>query len=222
MKPTRTLIVSAVFVAIAVGVAIWLYPRLPPRLPVHWDTSGQANGYAPRFWGAAMWPLLIAGLAAVTAVLPAISPRRFEITPFAGIYDLLMLAIQGVMLVIGMAALLAGAGYALPMSTIAPLAVGVLLMVLGNYMGKLRRNFFMGIRTPWTLASEAVWERTHRMAGWLFVLGGAVMVVAALAGAVRGRLLLAVIVVVALVPVVYSYFVYRRLEGRHPSEGKAP
>ena len=117
---------------------------------------------------------------------------------------------------------LAGAGYALPMSTIAPLAVGVLLMVLGNYMGKLRRNFFMGIRTPWTLASEAVWERTHRMAGWLFVLGGAVMVVAALAGAVRGRLLLAVIVVVALVPVVYSYFVYRRLEGRHPSEGKAP
>lgn len=213
MKSVRTLIVSAVFVAIAVGATIWLYPRLPAQVPVHWDMSGQANRYAPRFWGAAMWPLLIFGLAVLTVALPAISPRRFEIKPFADIYGALMLVIQGVMLVIGMTALLVGAGFALPLSTIVPLAVGVLLMVLGNYMGKLRKNFFIGIRTPWTLASDAVWERTHRLAGWVFVLAGMAMVIATLAHAMPGWGLL-VIVAVLLIPYVYSFFVYRALEGR--------
>jgi uncharacterized membrane protein len=214
MKSVRTLIVSFVFVAIAAGAAIWLYPRLPAQVPIHWDMSGQANGYAPRFWGAAMWPLLIFGLAVLTVALPAISPRRFEIKPFAGIYGALMLVIQGVMLVIGMTALLVGAGFALPLSTIVPLAIGVLLMVLGNYMGKLRKNFFIGIRTPWTLASDAVWERTHRLASWVFVLAGVAMVIATLAHAMPGWVL-AMIVAVLLIPYVYSFFIYRALEGRH-------
>lgn len=214
MKAVRTLIVSFVFVAIAVGVAIWLYPHLPAQMPIHWNMAGQANGYAPRFWGVAMWPLLIFGLAVLTVTLPAISPRRFEIKPFADIYAALMLVIQGLMLVIGMTALLVGAGFALPLSTIVLLAIGMLLMVMGNYMGKLRKNFFIGIRTPWTLASDAVWERTHRLAGWVFVLAGIAMVIAALAHAMPGWLL-AMIVVVLLIPYVYSFFIYRSLEGRH-------
>jgi uncharacterized membrane protein len=214
MKPVRTLIVSSVFLAIAVGMAVWLYPRLPTQMPIHWDMGGQPNGYVPRFWGVAMWPLLIFSLAALTVSLPAISPRRFEIQSFAGVYGALMLMIQGVMLVIGMTALLVAAGFALPLSTIVPLAVGVLLMVLGNYMGKLRKNFFIGIRTPWTLTSDAVWERTHRLAGWTFVLAGVVMVIATLVRATPGWMLM-VIVAMLLIPYVYSFFIYRTLKGRH-------
>lgn len=220
MKPARTLIVSIVFVAIAVGVATWLYPHMPARVATHWGVDGQPNGYSPRFWAAAMWPILILGLAVLTVALPRISPKRFEMESFAGVYCALMLAIQGVMLVLGITAMLAGADHAVPMATIAPLGVGVLLMVLGNYMGKLRRNFFIGIKTPWTLASEAVWERTHRLAGWLYVLAGVAMVVLGLAGAMSGWSLAAVVIVV-LIPAIYSYFIYRRLEGRHPSEGDA-
>lgn len=218
MKFARSLIVSAVFVAIAVGVATWLWPHMPARVPNHWDVDGRPNGYAPRFWALAAWPLLILGLAVLSAVLPRISPKRFEMESFAGVYTALMLAIQGAMLVLGIAAMLAGAGHAVPMATIAPLAIGVLLVVLGNYMGKLRRNFFVGIRTPWTLASEAVWERTHRLAGWMYVPTGVAMVALALAGAVSGWSLAAVVVVL-LIPHVCSYFIYRRLEGRHSSEG---
>jgi uncharacterized membrane protein len=221
MKPVRTLIVSAVFVAIAVGVAVWLWPHMPARVPVHWDVHGQANGYASRFWSVAVWPLLIACMAVLTVALPAISPRRFEIRPFAGIYGALMLAIQGVLLVLGVAVMLAGAGHVVPMMTVALLAAGVLLMVLGNYMGKLRRNFFIGIRTPWTLASEAVWERTHRLAGWLFVLAGVAMVIAAPIPAVRW-LSMGIVAVAFLVPAVCSFFIYRRLEERHPLKGDMP
>lgn len=219
MKPVRTLIVSAVFVVIAVGVAVWLYPHMPRRVPTHWDINGQPNGYSSRFWAVAMWPLLISGLAALTVVLPRISPKGFGMESFAGVYTALMLAIQGVVLVLGIAAMLAGAGHAVPMARIVPLAVGVLLMVLGNYMGKLRRNFFAGIRTPWTLASEAVWERTHRLAGWVYVLAGVAMVVLALAGALSGWALPAMVIVL-LIPHACSYFIHRRLEGRHSSEGE--
>ena len=211
MMFTRTLIVSAVFFLIAVIVAVWLYPQLPTQMPTHWDLQGHVNGTMPRFWGAAFPALMILALGILTPLLPWISPRRFEITPFAHIYGIVMLAIQGVMLVVGVAVLLSGAGYALPMPTIAMLSVGALLMVLGNYMGKLRKNFFIGIRTPWTLASDAVWERTHRLGGWLFMLAGLVTMVGVLIGA-PAWLMLTEIVVAALIPCVYSFRVYRRLD----------
>ncbi len=204
-----TLAVSALFVLIAVLAALWLYPQLSAQVPTHWDLQGNVNGTMPRFWGAAFPALLIIGLAILTAVLPVISPRRFEITPFASVYNLLMLAVQGVVLVVGLSTLLVGAGYAVPMPRVAALSTGVLLMVLGNYMGKLRKNFFIGIRTPWTLASDVVWERTHRLAGRVFVLAGLLLVLGGIAG-MPLWMSLSVIVPAAIIPCVYSYVIYRQ------------
>ena len=212
MMFTRTLIVSAVFFLVAVIAAVWLYPQLPAQMPTHWDLQGHVNGSMPRFWGAAFPALMILALGMLTPLLPRISPRRFEITPFAHVYAIVMLATQGVMLVVGLAVLLSGAGYALPMPAIAMLSVGVLLMVLGNYMGKLRKNFFIGIRTPWTLASDAVWERTHRLGGWLLMLTGLVTMIGVLIGA-PAWLALTVIVAAVLIPCAHSFRVYRRLGG---------
>lgn len=212
MTIKRSLMVSVLFILIALAAVVWLYPRLPAQLPVHWDLHGEVDGRLPRLWGAVFPALTILVLALLTALLPWISPRQFEIRPFAATFGVMMLAIQGMVLVIGLAVLLAGAGYALPIPAIAMLAVGVLLMVLGNYMGKLRKNFFIGIRTPWTLASDAVWERTHRLAGWLFVLAGVVVVAGVLLGAPIW-LPLAAIVAATLIPVVYSLWIYRRLNG---------
>lgn len=212
MKPARTLTVSAVFVAIAVGVAIWLYPRLPAEVPVHWDLHGHVNGTLPRRWAAAFPALSVLGVGILSMVLPAISPRQFAIRPFAGVWGGLMLAAQGFVLVIGLGVLLAGAGYAVSVPAIAMWAVGGLYVLLGNYMGKLRRNFFIGIRTPWTLASDAVWERTHRFGGRLFVLGGLVTLVVALVDPVLW-MLLAVILAAPLIAAGYSYFIHLQLEG---------
>jgi uncharacterized membrane protein len=92
--------------------------------------------------------------------------------------------------------------------------VGALLMVIGNFMGKFRKNFFVGIRTPWTLTSDVVWERTHRLAGWLFVLAGLVWIVGGLVHASPVVLVVAALAA-GFVPAVYSYFLYRRVE-RHP------
>ena len=93
--------------------------------------------------------------------------------------------------------------------------VGLLLAVLGNYLGKTTRNFFLGIRTPWTLASDEVWRRTHRLGGWTMVAAGVALVVMGLFGASEMALLV-IVGAAALIPVVYSFFAYRALEGFNP------
>jgi uncharacterized membrane protein len=212
MKYARSLIVPAVFVAIAVGVMLWLYPRLPAEVPTHWDLHNHVNGTMPRFWAAAFPALSVLVLAVLSVALPAISPRQFAIRPFAGAWGILMLVAQGLVLVLGLGVLLAGAGYVVSVPTITMLAVGVLYMVLGNYMGKLCRNFFIGIRTPWTLASDAVWERTHRFGGRLFMLGGLMAIVIALIDPAPWLLLIVVLAVLSIAAG-YSYFIHLQLEG---------
>ncbi len=207
---TRTLIVSTVFFLIAVSTAVWLYPELPAQVPTHWDLQGHVNGTMPRFWGAAFPALMILTLGILAPLLPLISPRRYAMTPFANVYGIVMLATQGTLLVIGVSTLLSSAGYAVPMPTVVLLAAGVLLMVLGNYMGKLRKNFFIGLRTPWTLASDAVWERTHRLGGRLFMLAGLVMVVGVLVGA-PSWLTPSAIIAAILISCAYSFWIYRRM-----------
>jgi uncharacterized membrane protein len=218
MKQTGTWIVALIFILVMLGVAVWIYPHLSGQAPVHWGAHGNVNGWMPRFWAAAIWPLAMAGMAVAYALLPVISPRRFEIKPFARTYGSIVLATLAFMLVVGTAALLAGAGYRVSVDLVAPVAVGALLMVIGNFMGKFRKNFFVGIRTPWTLTSDVVWERTHRFAGWLFVLAGAVWIVGGLLRASPAVLVVAVLVAM-LVPAVYSYFLYRRVERQPHSQG---
>ena len=210
MKFKRSLLVSLVFFVIAVVVAVWLYPRLPDQVPTHWNYDGQVNGSMPRFWGAAMPALLILGMAVLTWLLPVISPRRFEIKPFANVYVMLMLAIQGLMLVMGLATLLFAVGYPVAMPKVAMLGVGALFLILGNYMGKLRKNFFIGIRTPWTLASDAVWERTHRLGGWLFMLAGLLVIIITLTDA-PPWLPIALLLAAGFIPAIYSLVIYKRL-----------
>ena len=215
MKPARTLFISALFVLILLTAFVWLSPHMPARVPTHWNAQGQVNGYMSPL-GAMLTPLIvIVVLALLTFLLPAISPRGFAITPFGSVFALIMLAVQAFVLVAALAVLLNGAGHPVQMPLISMLGIGALLMVIGNYLGKLRKNFFIGIRTPWTLASDAVWERTHRIGGWLFMLAGAVGIALALAG---GSLvvLVAIVLAVALVLTVYSYVAYRRLESHGP------
>jgi uncharacterized membrane protein len=213
MKFNRSAAVSALFLLVSIGVAVWLYPKLSDRVPVHWNVHGNVDGTMSRSWVAAFPALMIAGLMALTALLPRMSPRRFEIDSFVRVYGIVMLAIQGLILVLGTAMLFNGAGYAMPMPMLAMLVAGALFMVIGNYMGKLRRNFFIGIRTPWTLSSEAVWERTHRLGGWLFLLAGLVAMLSSLLG-MPLWLSIAALLTAVLISCIYSWVVYRRLSGK--------
>jgi len=214
MKPARTLSISALFVLILLAAFMWLSPHMSVQVPVHWNAQHQIDGYMSPLGAMATPLILIVVLAGITLLLPAISPRGYEIKPFISVYLLIMLAVQAFVLISALAVLMNAAGHSMRMPLICTLGIGVLLMIIGNYTSKLRKNFFIGIRTPWTLASDAVWERTHRMGGWVFMLAGVAIVAVVLAG-LPSKFLLVIVLSAALIPTVYSYVVYRRLELRH-------
>jgi uncharacterized membrane protein len=205
-------VLGLVLVAAGFALVARAYPGLPDPMPSHWNAAGQVNGWMPRFWGAFLVPLIMAALWLIFLVLPRISPRGFEMEPFLRAWGVFKVTTLAVMLFIG-GLVLRAAQHGGELSQTALLcSLGILLVVMGNLLGKVTRNFFVGIRTPWTLASEEVWLRTHRLAGKIFVVAGLLVVAAPLFGVSVWPIFL-VIAVAGLVPIVYSYVLYKRLEG---------
>lgn len=212
MRALRTEILSWFLIAAAWGFSLALYARLPESIPTHWNFRGQPDGFTPKPWGAFVTPLVMIALSLVLLVLPKISPRGYRFDSFLGVWEIVRTAILALLLLIHVLILLAGTGIAIDLVRAVEAGGGLLLVLLGNYMGKLGKNFFIGIRTPWTLASDEVWQRTHRLGGKLFVIAGLVFFTAGVLGA--GPILPMISIGgAALVSVAYSYLLYRRLEG---------
>ncbi len=143
--------------------------------------------------------------------LPLIDPRRERYQNFSRVYLIIRDLILAVLLVIFAISGLVNLGYHIQMAIFAPVLIGLLFIVLGNYMGKIKPNWFVGIRTPWTLSSESVWNKTHRLGGWTFVLAGLVLIISPLFPTLSTRIIVVVAVVVAaLISTIYSYFLYSR------------
>ena len=150
-------------------------------------------------------------------VIPVISPRGFRTENFAGVVNIFMVTLVGFTSGVALLVLLEASGRNVYINEMIFAGIGLLFIVMGNYLGKVRKNFFLGIRTPWTLASDEVWNRTHRLGGRIFVLIGFFMFLNAFFRFPESWLV-GSIVVVALIPVVYSYILYRKIEGFAPDE----
>jgi uncharacterized membrane protein len=204
--------ISWMIVAIALLMSAALYRQLPESMPIHWNLAGEVDRYASKSTGAFMLPLVMVALAVMFETLPRVSPRGFAIDPDSRGYRAIALTSLLALLVIHAFAILTSIGVPIDMTMAMPLMMGALFVVIGNYITTVRKNFFVGIRTPWTLANDDVWFRTHRLGGRLFMLGGLVLMAAAFLGPkAMFAVLMGVIVLVAGVPIVYSYVVYRRL-----------
>lgn len=200
------LIVVAAFIVSAV-----VYPRLPATIPTHWDLSGQPNGWSNRLSGAWLIPIFLLGMWALVRILPRIDPRGSNYAKFGGAFEAIIDAIMLFMLALHIVALRAALGYPVQMQRILPIGVGVLLIVIGNLLPRARPNWFVGIRTPWTLSSDRVWEKTHRFGGRVFVAGGLVITLASFLWVRAAHVVLfAVMVLVASSVVIYSYLEWKR------------
>ena len=200
-----------VVAALAALVSVWAYPRLPETVATHWNLQGTPDGYSSRFWVVAVMPLVTLGLTGLFNVLPKVDPRRENYAKFLDSYWLIANAVLVFTGVADALILANGLGYTVQVDRLLPLGVGLLFAFLGNYLTRVEPNWFVGIRTPWTLSSDAVWRKTHRTAGWLFVVGGLVIALGAFAPrGVLAPLFVATIVLVAGIPVVQSYVLWRR------------
>jgi uncharacterized membrane protein len=210
MRTLREYRAALVFVALAVIAPLLVYSRLPDRVPIHWNYQGQIDGWMPKPWGAFLLPIVAVVVTTIVIIAPRLSPKGFEMTPFARVYPTIVAAIAGVQFYVTALILAAALGASIAMDRQALAITGVLFVVLGNYLPKVTKNFFVGIRTPWTLADNGVWERTHRMAGPVFVAGGLFLIVTGLVSNIPAVADLAAIGLVIAIPVVYSCVTWRR------------
>lgn len=208
--PSRGPWIGLALLVVALAVPAVLYGSMPHDVPSHWNAYGQVDDTIAKPLGPFVGTIACAFVLGLYLVLPRISPKGFDLERFRGAYDAIMLTLVGTMAVVSVAVSLAAAGYAVPVGAMIGTSVGALFAVIGNYMGKVQRNFFVGIRTPWTLASEEVWLRTHRVAAKLFLASGLVMAVSSFFGPaiIVG---VAAVLIASFVPVVYSYVLHRRL-----------
>jgi uncharacterized membrane protein len=210
MSTKTSTIISGVLIAIALAAGLVLYARLPDPMPSHWNAAGQVDGYTSKFWGVFLMPIITTVLVGFFLVIPQIDPLKANIAKFRGAFNWFIVAFVAYMLYIHALTLAASLGFQFNMTIMLLPVVGLLFIGIGYMMRQAKRNFFIGIRTPWTLSSETVWDETHKLGAKMFMFGGAVTIVSAFLGENGIWLMLATILVVAFVPIVYSYILWRR------------
>lgn len=212
MFKLRTL--GLVIVALMFGMSLWGAAHVPEGpMAVHFNIRGEADGYVPRDMGLFLMPVIALALAVMFIVLPKIMPKKGSLERSSEAYGAIMLGALLLQLVVHFLLIAEAIGSNLDTMAVAFSAIGLLFVVMGNYLPKTRYNYVMGIRTPWTLADERVWDRTHRLAGPLFMLGGAATIAAVLiAGSeVATKVLMVGVFVPAIVAIAYSWHLARRL-----------
>ena len=191
---------------------VWAWSRLPARVPTHWGLDGQPDGWGPAWVNALLIPATAIFLYLLVLLLPLVDPRRRNYALFPGVLRLLRFLAPAVMVVLHVLAVRASLGYAVDMSLAFRVLMPAFFIVLGNQMGRIRFNYFVGIRVPWTLDNEEVWNRTHRLAGKLWVTGGVIALGFLLLPPLPGTIAMAAVMGLAtLVSVVYSFWISRGL-----------
>src|SRR5205809_537159 len=170
-----------VIAVVAVALSLWAYPRLPPSVVTHWSLNGTPDGYSSRLWALAIIPVMLVIMTVIFNVLPKIDPRHENYVKFLSSYWLIANAVIVFLLVAHGLIIAAGLGFSIKIDRLMPLGIGLLFVFLGNFLTRVEPNWFVGIRTPWTLSSDTVWRKVHRTAGWLFVIAGVVIAAGAFA-----------------------------------------
>ncbi len=197
--------------ALALGFSIWAFPRLPESVATHFNFKGEPDGYSSRMFGAFMIPGIMLALRVIAQVFPRIDPKSPNYERFLGTYWLLINSILWFLAATHIVVLGYALGWPVSVQRVMPVGIGALFIVIGNYLGRVEPNWFMGVRTPWTLSSDKVWRRTNRTAGWLFVVAGCVLMLGVFAPpSMFFPVLMGTIVVVAVIPIVQSYVLWKR------------
>jgi uncharacterized membrane protein len=164
----KTVMLASAIVALSFLLGAIIYPMMPEMMASHWGSDGNVNGYMPRFWGVFMLPIIIAAMAALLMAIPKIDPMKKNILKFRGYYYGFIIMLMAFMVYIYAITLLWNLGYMFDFVVFIIPAFSALFYMAGVMIGKAKRNWFIGIRTPWTLSSDRVWDKTHALGSKLF------------------------------------------------------
>ena len=197
---------------IATAIVAYLNSDSAAQIATHWDSQGNANGYSGPLVAFFMMPFIQIIMLAVFSSLKVLEPRASNLEKSKKAINAVVTSVTGLLLVVQAIIIDQAFEFGLLGTNVIFAGIGVILMVMGNYFGKLKSSFFIGIRTPWTLSSETVWQKTHRLGGKLFVIAGAICSATAflLPSELMASVVVFVIVPSALIPVVYSWYLWRK------------
>jgi uncharacterized membrane protein len=212
MSTRTTTIIVLIMIAAATLAGLLLWNRLPDHMASHWNVNDQVDGYLPKFWGVFLLPLITLGLFVLFRIVPAIDPMKANIAQFQEAFNLFIVLMAGFLLYIYGLTLAWSLGYTnFRMSGALLPAIGLLFVFIGFMMRQARRNFFIGIRTPWTLSSDTVWNETHRVGAVLFMISGVLAFFGGFFGGTTAFWMMFVpIIGSTLFLLAYSYLLYRR------------
>lgn len=191
-------------------VSIYFYPQMPEKIASHWNVQGQVDGYMSKFLGLFLMPIILIGFALLFVATPRIDPLKANIEKFRRYYEGFIILLFLFLLSIHFQVILWNLGIKISPNVIAPIGIGILFFYTGILCENAKRNWFIGIRTPWTLSSEKVWEKTHKIGGKLFKIAGVIAFVGVFFQSYALFFIFVPVLLVAVYTIIYSYFEYQK------------
>jgi len=204
---TIIVLVVAVFVIGAI-----LYQFMPGKFASHWNSAGEVDGYMGKFWGVFMMPFIMLGLFLLYLLIPKIDPLKTNINLFRKYYNAFWIFLFIFLSYVFCLTLAWNFGYRFNFTVAMVPAMSILLFFIGSLLGKLKRNWFIGIRTPWTLSSDVVWEKTHKLGGKLFKISAVISLLGLLfKGSIMIIFMIFPVIVFSIYIIIFSYLEYKKL-----------
>lgn len=208
--------IHAAIIAIIImsfGLAYYYYPQMPAKMASHWNTAGEVDDTMSKFWGLFLMPIITVVMYLMFLLIPKIDPLKKNIEKFKIWFEWFVLLLVLFLFYVYLLTLIYNLGYTFNMTIAMLPALGVLFIYIGQLLEHAKRNWFIGIRTPWTLSSDKVWQKTHMLGGKLFKAAGLLVFIAAVLEEYAFWIVMIAVFWAALYPVVYSYFEYQK-EGK--------
>jgi uncharacterized membrane protein len=208
MRKSEIIIFGIIILSFA--ISIYYYPQMPEKVASHWNAEGQVNGYMPKFWGLFLMPIISAGMLLLFILIPRIDPLKSNIQQFRKYYDGFVVLIMVFLFYLHLLTIFWNSGYTFNMITFLSPAFAILFYYSGILIENAKRNWFIGIRTPWTLSSDKVWDKTHKIGGKLFKVAGILSLFAIFFENYAILVIVVPVIIVSIYTVVYSYFEYQK------------
>jgi uncharacterized membrane protein len=203
-------IVTILIILFSFAIGICLYPKMPAEMASHWNAQGQVDGYVSKFWGLFLMPIISLILFFLFILIPKIDPLKTNIEKFRKYFDNFVTIIILFLFYLYLLTIFWNFGVQFSMNQVLAPAFGILFFYCGILVEKAKRNWSIGIRTPWTLSNDKVWERTHKIGGKLFKVVGIIAFLGIIFPNYAFFLILFPVIAVSIYTVIYSYFEYRK------------
>ena len=212
IKPNfKTEIIPLLFIFISLIASFFFYSKFPDRVITHWNLAGEANGWSSKVFAAFFFPGMMIFIYLLFLLLPNIDPEKNRYAEFRDVYHKFKAMFIVFFTIIYFVASFSNIGFDLNIKMIIPGLVGIMFLMIGNYLGEVKRNWFLGIRTPWTLSSDNAWNKTNRFGGKVFMIMGVFMIILGfLSVKFFSIVFISFFTILLLTTFIYSYIIYSR------------